>query len=342
MSEAKCISRLRCDLESPPKKLFFSLVDYYNNLFTSNDPKKIMEFYDSFKDRYQLIQWMKERPKGATYIHEVEGDKDIIVVIPTADFNGKYARECRENIFKGLFQIFVESGERGDFYFNYAHNCNVGIEKAMEYNPNWVVISNDDVYKIDPIKSLQGLLRGLENSKADVILTKPSEYHSLYAYIGKYTFFYKMFGRLAIREREFYKIQRKFNLRYSIIIDAPASQFSKKSKLKHLIFKTFLNVRITRSVPLNASFGIFSNRLLRELKEKGDLPCVFDEIFINAHEDFDLFLKLSSSKNISVIDFRIGDMIGKSLGNNYQRKLRTIAGDCYLFDKIKGILGESL
>jgi len=37
---------------------------------------------------------MKERPKGASHIHEVEGSKEIIVVIPTADFIGKHAREC--------------------------------------------------------------------------------------------------------------------------------------------------------------------------------------------------------------------------------------------------------
>ena len=35
---------------------------------------------------------MKERPKGIANIHEVEGNKDIIVVIPTADYNGKYAK----------------------------------------------------------------------------------------------------------------------------------------------------------------------------------------------------------------------------------------------------------
>ena len=61
-----------------------------------------MEFYKSFENREQLIRWMRERPKGVANIREVEGGKEIIVVIPTADFNGKYARECRENIFKGL------------------------------------------------------------------------------------------------------------------------------------------------------------------------------------------------------------------------------------------------
>ena len=140
-------NRLRCKFEKNNTVLFFSLVDYRNNLFTSNDPEKIIEFYNGFHNRDQLIQWMKERPKGASYIHEVEGNKDIIVVIPTADFNGKYARTCREEIFKGLHMVFVESGENPDPYFNYAHNCNVGIKRAMEYNPKWVVVSNDDMRK---------------------------------------------------------------------------------------------------------------------------------------------------------------------------------------------------
>ena len=135
-------SKQQCPLERDDETLFFSLVNYRNILLTSNDPKKILEFYNGFDNRDQLIRWMKERPKGSTYIHEVEGDKDIVVVIPTANFNGIYAVNCRENIFKGLHIIFVENGGKDDFYFNYAHSCNVGIKKAMDYNPKWVVVSN--------------------------------------------------------------------------------------------------------------------------------------------------------------------------------------------------------
>jgi len=151
----KSTSKLRCAVQWDLPNLFFSLVDYRNNLFTSNDPKKIMEFYDSFENCDWFIEWMKERPKGASYIYEVEGNKDIIVVIPTADFNGKHARECRENIFKGLHIIFVESGGRDVFYFNHAYNCNLGIKKAMEYNPKWIVYSNNDMVKEDPIERLR-------------------------------------------------------------------------------------------------------------------------------------------------------------------------------------------
>jgi len=147
--------RLRCSVaDTNNAPLFFSIVDYRNNVFTSNDPKKTIEFYDGFHSRDELIEWMRERPKGVSYIHEVEGDKDIIVVIPTADFNGKYARECRDNIFKGLHMVFVESGGRGDFYFNMAYNVNVGVKRAIDYNPKWIIVSNDDIYKIHVIRAI--------------------------------------------------------------------------------------------------------------------------------------------------------------------------------------------
>ena len=148
-------SRKQSQFSKSRSILTFSLVDYRNNYFTSDDSNKIIEFYNGFENRDKLIQWMRERPKGVSTIHEVEGDKDVVVVIPTADFNGKYAKECRENIFKGLHIIFVESGGKGDFYFNIAHNFNVGIKKAMKYNPKWIVFSGDDMVQVDDITVLK-------------------------------------------------------------------------------------------------------------------------------------------------------------------------------------------
>ena len=173
-----------CEFITTNDILTFSLVDYRNNYFISDDPNKIIEFYNGFKNRNQLIQWMRERPKGVANIHEVDGDKEIIVVIPTADFNGRYARECREVIFKGLHIIFVESGEVPDPYFNYAHNVNVGIKKAMEYSPKWVVVSNDDMYKIDSSSYLLRILSSIDNKEFDYVLTSNSSYHNVKAYLG--------------------------------------------------------------------------------------------------------------------------------------------------------------
>jgi hypothetical protein len=88
----------------------------------SNDPGDILRFYDFFESRDQLIKWMRERPKGNYRIVEFNKENnDIIVVIPTMDVNVKLAKTCREEIFKGLHIIFVESGV-GNYYFNYAYN----------------------------------------------------------------------------------------------------------------------------------------------------------------------------------------------------------------------------
>ena len=116
-----------------------------NNLFISKNLEDIIKFYSYFKTAEELIVWSKRRPHGRAKIYEVSGDKEIIVVIPTADYNGEYAKNCRENIFNGLQMAFVDSGEKGDPYFNYSRNCNIGIEHALKYNPKWIILSNDDV-----------------------------------------------------------------------------------------------------------------------------------------------------------------------------------------------------
>ncbi|MEM3334148.1 MAG: hypothetical protein QW745_08110 [Thermoplasmata archaeon] len=152
-------------------KLFFSLVDYYNTFFMSNDHEKIIEFYDHFKTREELIKWMKERPKGVSYINEIKGNKDIIVVIPIMDVNGKYAITFRDEIFKDLHIIFVVSG-KGNYYFNYAHNCNVDIKKALEHNPKWIIVLNDDMYKINDVSVLIEQLESLNNQAIDIVFTK--------------------------------------------------------------------------------------------------------------------------------------------------------------------------
>lgn len=66
------IGRLYCPVEYLQEEPFFSLVDYRNNYFTSNDPNKAIEFYNGFENRDQLVHWMMERPRGVATIHEVE------------------------------------------------------------------------------------------------------------------------------------------------------------------------------------------------------------------------------------------------------------------------------
>ena len=317
-------SRKKCPVtysEVPP---FFSLVDYRNDYFISDDPNKIMEFYNGFENRDQLIQWMKERPNGVANIQEVEGNKDIIVVIPTADFNGKYAKECREKIFKGLHIIFVESGEILDPYFNYAHNCNVGIRKAMEYDPKWVAVSNDDMYKIDEISILRKWV-GEAPQFSDIILArKNGDYRSYLSLISRLNIFGKLlvniFHILPLKGINFgidsLCLMKKFDIQ--LIGVAKKDRTSKNVLLKKRT--EILNVN---------NFVIFRSGFV---EDKGGI--LFDETFINGYEDLDLTINiLKESNNIHFIDYRIGDYAGSTLGTNVNRSVREVANVAYFNSK---------
>ena len=317
-------SKMRCEFEKTSPELFFSLVDYRNKLFTSNEPENILEFYNGFNNRDQLIQWMKERPKGSSYIHEVEGDKDIIVVIPTADFNGKYAINCRENIFKGLHMIFVESGGKDDIYFNYAHNCNVGIKRAMEYNPKWVVVSNDDMIKIDDVSKLREELESVENN-AYLIWTEESTYHSYILSVRENNLIGKAISHLSsaflkVKADSYYAntfcIRKKFSINYFALTKRNGLIYHSSNKIR--------DVRIT------SSFSIFSYMALEKLKCN-----VFDDVYINGYEDIELSLMLTNVKtNHNRINYNIGDMVGSTLGLNLQRTYRDFANTAYFNHKI--------
>ena len=302
--------------------LFFSLVDYRNNYFTSNDPNKIIEFYNGFDNREQLIQWMMERPKGLANIYEVEGDRDIIVVIPTADFNGKYARECRDNIFKGLHIIFVESGEVPDPYFNYAHNCNVGVKKAMEYNPKWVVVSNDDMYIIDDIVKLKLSLSKLPSDEQSVVFScKESRYHSRFVSISSRTHRRKLIlflmGKL---ERNRLIFEKKFKIQYVV---------GSTIGLYKLIYKPRIQFKYT------GSFSVFSIGLIRKYN-----GVMLDETYVNGTEDLDQSWRFAQDNiGVKCVQYNIGDYIGGTIGNyNTLRRLRGLINDSYLNLKIE--LGE--
>ena len=319
-------SRKKCPVTYSEVHLFFSLVDYRNNYFTSNDPDKIIEFYNGFENRDQLIQWMEERPRGVANIHEVDGGKEIIVVIPTADFNGKYARECRENIFKGLHIVFVESGEVPDPYFNYAHNCNVGIRKAMEYNPKWVIVSNDDMYKIDNISVLIHELSNLNEKSVISVFTKPSKYHSYKAAIGQKrlivtdiaTFIYYNIRNEISRYKQLKKLQRRFAIKWFPTI-------------RNRIIYHFLYKRV-RSYILTSAFTILSYTFCIKRNE------VFNETYCNGVEDWELSLELDKFGK-RIISFRIGDMVGSTLGKYTDKRiLRNTVNLIYFQDRISSLL----
>jgi GT2 family glycosyltransferase len=291
---------------------FFSLVDYLNNYFVNDDTNKIIEFYNSFENTGQLIRWMRERPRGGVNIREVDGRKDIIVVIPTMDVNNKYAVEAREKIFKGLQIIFVESGR--DFYFNYAHNCNIGVKKALAYSPDWIVISNDDMYKIDNIEVLINKLLKLDNKTVEVVFTQPSKYHSIPVYFSKGNIFRRIYFKMSKYRREQLRIENRYSVRY---FSSPRYGYGR-------YFFNHKNPHISI-----ADFGIFSSKFIERIGGK-----LFDETYVHGGEDVDLSLEVARSGRYTFINFSIGDFLGSSLGRNINRKLRDISGYIYLNYKL--------
>ena len=337
MNEVKSMSRLKCPLILDSKDVSYSLMDYRNSRFTSENSDKIIEFYDSFKNRDDLIEWMKERPKGVANIYEIDGDKEIIVVIPTADFNGKYAKECRENIFKGLHTIFVESGGREDFYFNFAHNCNIGIRKATEYNPKWVVLSNDDMKEIDDVEVLVRSLKSLERT-VDIVFTKQETRAVINGttqdvvkenLIGKFLFkflkYFRIFISLShVNLRIRMVASEKFNVRYHI-----------RPRMNPIYYNLFFRkVLRFRSI---SDFAIFSGQFCKQMK------LLLNEDFVNANEENELSIKAKINKEkIGFIDYKIGSFVGSTFAPTTERllasRLREIAGEVVLDDFVKSLL----
>lgn len=316
-------------LRTNNNELFFSLVDYRNNLFTSNNPDKIIEFYYSFDNREQLIEWMKERPKGSHKIQEVEGDKDIIVVIPTADFNEKYAKECRDNIFKGLHIIFVESGV-GNYYFNFAHNVNAGIRRAMEYNPKWIIVSNDDMVCADKVDALINILLKIDNNKIDSVFAIPTTQHSSIAIVGRKR---PIIGSILLLSYNIYKYKSLKRYRFHNQ-NKWLLAYGNKLISKLLLYKSI-------KYPVTMDFGIFSSKFLKEnLQSENN---IFDETYINSYEDHDISIRLfMNGAKYKYIDYNIQGVGGGTFNyeNSDARSLRAIASSIYFSDRIDKILGN--
>ncbi len=242
------------------------------------------------------------------------GEKDVIVVIPTADFSGKYARDCRESIFKGLHIVFVESGGREDFYFNYAHNCNLGIKKAMEYKPKWIVLSNDDMEKIDDVKKMTELLVNLPYVEPYLVYSEYRKNSSNEVKLGFSTFIRNSLYYIVTRyTRNIISFEKKYDIRYHVALSR---------------FPNNLFFRVKHIFPAVGDFAICSSELLRLH------PVPYDETFISGGEDIDFSLRINlKMHSYSTIDFKIKSIGGESLGRK-GRMLKDVLNVSYLNYKI--------
>ena len=345
-------------------------LQHLNSLFMSNRVEDIAEFYSNFENELDLIRWMMSRPKGKFTVQETDGDKSVIVVIPTSDFNSPYSMACRTEIFKGIHTIFIESAGVNS-NFNYAHNMNMGVKLALKYQPDWIICSNDDMHKIDEPQRLTDSLSKTDPHTYDVVFTSPSPFHSVAYQLGlpkvsrRYMYALtetpsfrsindlsgkKSIGNYMLSPMEILSglkqnlgtgrlvsaLEKKFHVRYVTSSARPLSE---------LFIENVFNYTLT------GDFSIFSSYFARQHRVVGGASLLdshrkpanvsytqsilFDETYINASEDHDLSLELGIDCNRwTTLSYRIGSHNGTTLGLGLPRLLRSIAGTVYLNFKL--------
>lgn len=284
-------------------------------LYNGSTVREVMKFYDYFQNADDLLHWVKSRKKGKAVIHEIGGNEEIVVVVPTMDIESVNSTNIAQEIFKGLKMVFVESGQDSTL-FNYSRSCNIGFKRALKYNPDWIILSNDDMYMIDRVEVLKEGLKKIDPDAVKTVFTNPEgRYHSYLTGIGLTTRLRDTFlradgkvGRMQL------KLESKFGIK---IVPAYTTLPRRLLTTKNRFFY------------LTSSFSIFSGRYIK--RKEGD---VFDELFLNMWEDTDISLEFSKDReSYSFVDYSIGDMIGGSFGNSHARHLRSMISRVYFNKK---------
>lgn len=317
-------------------------LEHVERLFGSKDTRDLIEFYGCFEDRDDLLSWMKNRPKASIRVVEEfpaqSNRDDVIVVIATADVNGRFARNCVENVFRGMKIVLVESNGQ---YFNVDRSINAGIEHAMQLNPKWIVSSADDVIKVDEPEVLGAQLSKMDHKKFDsLFLNPPGVYHSFPGKYGKESYSGQFIRSLfQYHNLDTYHIMKRLQSHSWIQLPDFKSMYADKNQDKMegrrpWLIPIFLKayspfVRSKFTCVQARSIGIFSYEYVKEMNGK-----IADEIFVNSCGDIDVSVQVAKRNRYAWIDYKIKTLIGASLGGGRLRKLKDIAGEIYLDYKL--------
>ncbi|AKA74666.1 hypothetical protein SULI_12900 [Saccharolobus solfataricus] len=279
-----------------------------DDLFVSKDPHSLKIFLNSFDSIEDIIKWSRNRPRAPINIHIIEGDPRIVVVVPTSDIFGNYARTIKK-IFEGLSIIFIQSKGK---YFNFAYSVNIGLREALKMDPEWIIVSNDDMIMIDKSDVLINELNRAREIGAEVVFTPQSDYHSIPVYVCKLRSFILIglysnikYHKPKIDDILYMRhIRRKLKIKYDIVGDIGRKNIERKMKLICNRLYKIIN---------GGSFMIFSKNFVKKFG-----PELLDETYINTYDDVDLYFRIFYEINprITIINYRIGDIIRGSLDRN--------------------------
>ncbi|BCU67913.1 hypothetical protein HS7_13500 [Sulfolobales archaeon HS-7] len=279
-------------------------------LFTDESVDKVLQIYELYS-RESVISWMKNREAEKMEIRQITGNEEIAVVIPTSNADGQLAKRAVE-LFKGASITLVESKGKK---FNFAKSVNAGILKVMEYKPSWIVVANDDTTYAEPVTKL---MEDLSRTTKTLVMAKPSGYHSYKVslirpdenFLKGMVLFGKVLklGYAEITGKLYLKYREKFKLNTMVAINSmmgPMRRFAGEVKEEVVNAGSFMILRRSRvKVP------------------------VLNEVFINGYED--LLLSMNLRNDYEVIDYRLDEMRGASLGFGKLRFARNFVNEIYL------------
>ena len=283
-------------------------------MYKSSNIEDLFRFYDSFNVSKEVVLWMKNRPEARIRFYIFNGSEKVCVIIPTANHNSIYAKAAKK-IYKGFTIVFVESNGP---YFNFARSVNRGVEYALKkYKFNWIIISNDDIYKIDDISVLEKELDIANKRSTDVLFReKDQTKEGNYVYVAKINRILLLIVRLITKgfSSEYYRYVEKFNLKFFV--------YDKSNKFKFYIF----NIISKKKIKLyeEGEFWVLSYNFIK--KNKG---IIFDETYINGFEDHDLSYRVNTKYEYNFIKFNLGFYSGKSLGTGKIRILKDLVNLIY-------------
>lgn len=289
--------------------------------FMSDDVNEIVNFYDSFSCREELIEWNKNVPKSSPRVNIFGNqESEVAVVIPTPATDHPLALNCRIDVFKELKLIFSVDNS---ILFNLSRSYNIG-GKSLSHDQNikWVIFSNVDMIRIDLSNKISKELSKL-NDSVKFCYASENGSHSYRMRIGEYTYLRKVAFNLPGKTR---RLRSALENKFSIHLNAEDD--------KHLLTRRF--VTNDKSLINFGDFFIFSVDLL---KQYNFTP--FDESYLNGMEDVDLSLRLFQDLDkdqLKEIDYNIGSMESGVRGRDLKRVLRSIPSLAYFNEKMENIL----
>ena len=289
-------------------------------LFSSQDPIDVLRFYSSITGIEELVSFASRRPEAEINItikRERKSSGGVSVVVPTPTLGSQRVVDTLR-IYDPLEVILVESSGP---YFNYSRSMNRGIEKAVELDADWIILSNDDLFKVDPIENL---VHYLENESSEVVMAAPGYiqnvwYHTTSVFLSK------------ARRRQNNQAMRKFQTKYNILADYPVIKNGLHYYLQLLYYRY---LKLQSSIVSFYNFGDFCV-LGSKIARKHN----FDEAFQNRVEDIDLSLRLKTSgAKVKVSPFRIGSRIRSTIGKSETDNLRFLLNSIYFSHKVEKLL----